>query len=96
MLLAQVESEFLHQHDEQLEMVEASGWLPWNPGSAYVDDQAALVSQDTLETLGEGPEPIAILVCVLVAVALLPDQAEGRTGHDQIDRRPYPAFRPGR
>ena len=43
-------------------------------------------SSGPAEPLGEGTEPLAVIVGVLVAVILLADKSERRDGHDQIDR----------
>ena len=76
-LLAQVKAEFLDEHDEELEVIKATGRLAGLPSPADVDDKAPAALQDAVKAVSKGPEPVTILIGIFVAIALLRTSPKG-------------------
>lgn len=53
--------------------------------SSCADDKAAIVLENMFELDGKIFEPFNILVGLNVAIVLLTDQPEGRTGHNEVN-----------
>ena len=85
-VLREVEPEFIAQHDEQLELVEAARRAPAVPRAPDVDHEASAVLQDALDLGREGPEPLGVPIGIDVAVVLRPQQAERRARHHEVHR----------
>ena len=85
MFLAQMESVFVAQHQQKLEVVERPGRRARFPGASYVDDEASPVLQHPPESFRERTKPVAVAVRVFVAVRLLSHETERRGGHDEVD-----------
>ena len=81
-----MEAILLAEHQQQLEVVERARGRAALPSAADVDHQAAVFFKDAPKTGCERPEPIAVAVCVFVAVGLLAHEPEGRRCHHQVHR----------
>ena len=74
------------EHDQQLEVIEASRWLAAIPGAADVDDQRTGWLERTKKFHPEWTKPFDVLFGIHISILFFPNQTEGWTGQYEIDR----------